>query len=94
MGAVEGDKLARLLARATSRGERVTGAIVVRIAQDALAGLHAAHEQTDEHGALIGVVHRDVSLITCSSASTARRGSRTSASRARRRKCRARASAS
>ena len=28
---------------------------------EACAGLHAAHELCDEHGARLGVVHRDVS---------------------------------
>jgi serine/threonine-protein kinase len=35
--------------------------IVLRIAQDVLAGLHAAHELVDENGRRLDVVHRDVS---------------------------------
>lgn len=35
--------------------------VVARIGADACEGLHAAHELRDEQGALLGVVHRDVS---------------------------------
>src|SRR5690606_29344906 len=35
--------------------------VAVRIAMQACAGLHAAHELTDEKGNLVGLVHRDVS---------------------------------
>src|SRR5687768_4107496 len=41
---VEGDTLARLLARSSSKGQRLPTPIAVRIVLDALAGLHAAHE--------------------------------------------------
>jgi len=35
--------------------------VAARIVADACAGLHAAHELTDDSGHLLGVVHRDVS---------------------------------
>lgn len=58
---IEGDTLARLLARAASQGERLPIPIALRILLDTLAGLHAAHELRDEKDELLGVVHRDVS---------------------------------
>jgi serine/threonine-protein kinase len=58
---VEGDTLARLLARAASRGKRIPPSNVIRVALDMLAGLHAAHELRDDRGQPINLVHRDVS---------------------------------
>jgi serine/threonine-protein kinase len=58
---VEGDTLARLLARAFTMGQRIPVPILVRILLDTLAGLHAAHELKDENNDVLGVVHRDVS---------------------------------
>lgn len=58
---VEGDTLARLLARAATQGNRLPPAIATRIVLDTLAGLHAAHEQRDETGQPTALVHRDVS---------------------------------
>ncbi len=58
---VEGDTLARLLARASTKGNRLPVPIVLRIMIDMLAGLHAAHELRDDHGAPVNLVHRDVS---------------------------------
>ena len=58
---IEGETLARLLARAAASKERLPVPMVVRLALDMLSGLHAAHELRDESGALAGVVHRDVS---------------------------------
>lgn len=58
---IEGDTLARLLARAASTGARLPMPIALRIVLDTLAGLHAAHELRDEQDALLGLVHRDVS---------------------------------
>jgi len=58
---VEGDTLARLLARASSKGQRMPAAITLRIALDLLAGLHAAHDLRDDHGQTVNLVHRDVS---------------------------------
>jgi serine/threonine-protein kinase len=58
---IEGDTLARLLARAAQRGMRLPIPIALRIALDMLAGLHAAHELRDDSGGPIHLVHRDVS---------------------------------
>ncbi|HWZ87841.1 MAG TPA: protein kinase, partial [Polyangiaceae bacterium] len=41
---IEGDTLARILARAAQRGKRLPIPIALRIALDTLSGLHAAHE--------------------------------------------------
>ena len=58
---IEGDTLARLLARAATSRERIPVPIVIRIVLDTLAGLHAAHELKDDNGQLLELVHRDVS---------------------------------
>ncbi|MBK7581709.1 MAG: protein kinase [Myxococcales bacterium] len=58
---IEGDTLARLLARAATSGQRIPAPIVVRVVLDMLAGLHAAHELKDEMGQPTELVHRDVS---------------------------------
>jgi eukaryotic-like serine/threonine-protein kinase len=58
---IEGDTLARLLARAATRGKRLPIGIALRIALDTLSGLHAAHELRDDAGDPVQLVHRDVS---------------------------------
>jgi serine/threonine protein kinase len=58
---IEGDTLARLLARAATRGKRIPIPIALRIALDMLSGLHAAHELRDDAGEAVHLVHRDVS---------------------------------
>jgi serine/threonine protein kinase len=58
---VEGESLKGLIDTARQRNQRVPPPIVLRIVCDALAGLHAAHEATDAHGHLLGILHRDVS---------------------------------
>jgi serine/threonine-protein kinase len=58
---IEGDTLARLLARAATSGRRLPVQVGVRVVVDMLLGLHAAHELKDEHGGAIELVHRDVS---------------------------------
>jgi serine/threonine-protein kinase len=55
---VVGVSLARLIERAS---EPPPPAIVATIVASVLHGLHAAHETCDDHGAPLGVVHRDVS---------------------------------
>src|SRR5262252_4957736 len=50
MDYVEGDTFARLLARAAQAKQRVPYAVTVRVMLDTLAGLHAAHEMTDDMG--------------------------------------------
>lgn len=58
---IEGETLARLLARAAARSSRLPAPVAMRSGVDMLHGLHAAHELRDETGQLIGLVHRDVS---------------------------------
>jgi serine/threonine-protein kinase len=57
---VEGDTLFTLNRRAKNRGG-IPLPLLLRIASDACAGLHAAHELRDESGKPLGLVHRDVS---------------------------------
>jgi len=58
---VRGESLSRLIRRARDRGEPLSPSVVVSIMSGALHGLHAAHEAVDEKGALLGLVHRDMS---------------------------------
>jgi|CZKU01.1.fsa_nt_gi serine/threonine-protein kinase len=58
---VHGEPLARLVSRVLERRGRIPPAIACAIVCDLLAGLHAAHEATDERGESLGLVHRDVS---------------------------------
>src|SRR5262249_53956447 len=58
---VEGDTLARLLARASGQQQRLPTPIALRMLIDGLAGLHGAHELRDDRGSFLGLVHRDVS---------------------------------
>jgi eukaryotic-like serine/threonine-protein kinase len=58
---VEGDTLARLLARAAGKGQRLPTGIALRIVLDMLFGLHGAHELRDDQGRSLDLVHRDVS---------------------------------
>jgi serine/threonine-protein kinase len=58
---IEGDTLARLLARAAQNHEKIPPGIGVRLVLDTLAGLHAAHELKDDDGKALEIVHRDVS---------------------------------
>jgi len=57
---VEGLSLSALLSEASVHGG-VPLAIAVNLVGQACKGLHAAHELTDENGAPLGVVHRDIS---------------------------------
>ena len=57
---VSGDSLARVL-RSTGKTEAVDPRVVARVVADACAGVHAAHELTDDDGRALGVVHRDLS---------------------------------
>ncbi len=61
---VHGVALSRLLDRAHQSGASggvLPVAVAVSIVADTLAGLHAAHDATDETGRALGIVHRDVS---------------------------------
>ncbi len=61
MDYIHGESLAKLSAAARARDEKVPLAIAAAILSDALHGLHAAHEATDERGEPLHIVHRDVS---------------------------------
>lgn len=58
---VEGVSLSVLLRAAQKQGRKLPVPVVASIVRDVLDGLHAAHELTDEDGASLEVVHRDVS---------------------------------
>ena len=58
---VHGCSLAQLLRTMSKRGRRMRPEIAVWIAREVAAGLHAAHEMTGHDGALLGVIHRDIS---------------------------------
>jgi serine/threonine protein kinase len=57
---VEGETLSAVLKAAKSLGG-IPHAIVLRLASQICAGLHAAHELRDDSGALVDLVHRDIS---------------------------------
>jgi serine/threonine-protein kinase len=61
MDYVEGATLSEILDAKVKAGVDVPPGAVVRIVLDACAGLHAAHEQTDERGRPLRLVHRDIS---------------------------------
>jgi eukaryotic-like serine/threonine-protein kinase len=58
---VHGESLWHLLTASVKRGLRVPPNVLSSILINTLHGLHAAHEACDEHGAALGLVHRDVS---------------------------------
>jgi serine/threonine-protein kinase len=58
---VHGEALSRLAQIANDLGEPISIQLATSIIIDALHGLHAAHEATDEAGQPLGVVHRDIS---------------------------------
>jgi serine/threonine-protein kinase len=58
---VQGESLARLLAEARARGERIPVEIAVGILVGVLRGLYAAHVACDDDGQPLMLVHRDVS---------------------------------
>ncbi|MGH7282666.1 MAG: serine/threonine-protein kinase, partial [Polyangiaceae bacterium] len=58
---VEGSSLSTLRGAAREVGATFPVGVCTRIAYDALAGLHAAHEATDMRGNHLDLVHRDVS---------------------------------
>lgn len=61
MDYVHGESLGKLARTARDLGEPISIGLAVTIISDALHGLHAAHEVKDEDGALLGLVHRDIS---------------------------------
>ena len=58
---LEGDTLRQLMKSLAQRGARLPWAMAAYIVSEAALGLHAAHEQTDDDGRTLGLVHRDVS---------------------------------
>jgi len=61
MDYVEGDHFGALLQKAWKSGRRLPFPIALRIVIDALEGLSAAHNLTDETGRPLQLVHRDIS---------------------------------
>ncbi len=61
MDYIEGGSVGDLLVNASKGGPAVGVDSALRIALDALSGLHAAHELADEAGVPMGLVHRDIS---------------------------------
>jgi len=57
---INGDSWSKLHAAVQAAKQPFPVPILLRIAADACAGLHAAHELSDENGARLDVVHRDV----------------------------------
>jgi eukaryotic-like serine/threonine-protein kinase len=58
---VDGEPLSTISRAAQKKGQSIPLPLAIRIAADALAGLHAAHELRDDDNKPIGLVHRDVS---------------------------------
>jgi serine/threonine-protein kinase len=58
---VNGDSLAHVLKGGGTTVSPIDPRVAARIVADACAGLHAAHNLTDDAGKLLEVVHRDVS---------------------------------
>ncbi len=58
---VEGGSLSDMRKELGSMERALDSNVAVRIALDALAGLHAAHVLKDENGKHLGIIHRDVS---------------------------------
>lgn len=58
---VEGGSLLDLVTQAAEVGEVLPPRVVIRVVLDGLAGLHAAHELRGDDGALLDLVHRDLS---------------------------------
>ncbi len=58
---IEGDTLARILARSAQAGRALPPKVAIRCCIDALLGLQTAHELCDDDGKPLHIVHRDVS---------------------------------
>jgi eukaryotic-like serine/threonine-protein kinase len=58
---LDGESLGSLMRRLWSRGRRMDRDVAAWVVAEACAGLHAAHELTDEDGLPRNLVHRDVS---------------------------------
>lgn len=57
---VHGRPLRVVIDECRRKGLKVPVRVAVRLCSQVLQGLHAAHELTDENGALLGILHRDV----------------------------------
>ncbi len=57
---IEGPSLHLVLRELRKQNKRMEQGVALRVVLDALAGLHAAHEQTGADGAPLEIVHRDV----------------------------------
>jgi serine/threonine-protein kinase len=58
---VDGDALSSVYRALKKNNLRIPPGVVMRVLADACGALHAAHELRDDAGALLNVVHRDVS---------------------------------
>ena len=58
---IEGDHFGALLGAAAKKGQKLPTAVVCKVLIDALGGLGAAHDLTDENGEHLHLVHRDIS---------------------------------
>jgi serine/threonine-protein kinase len=58
---IHGESLAKIVRTLRKSGEPIAPRIVASVMSGVLLGLHAAHDTTGPDGALLGVVHRDVS---------------------------------
>ena len=58
---IDGVSLGSICRRARKRSVLPSVAVSAEIVAQACAGLHAAHELRDDEGALVGLVHRDIS---------------------------------
>jgi serine/threonine protein kinase len=61
MELVDGGSLAGLLLAVSDAGEKLDIALAAWLVAQAAAGLHAAHELTNDAGVALGLVHRDIS---------------------------------
>ena len=61
MDYVQGEAVSNLLRSLRTQGNKISPRTAATIAYEALLGLHAAHEATDDHGEPLSIVHRDVS---------------------------------
>ncbi len=58
---IQGDPWSKLVSAIVERGDPIPADLMLKLAANTCAGLHAAHELTDDLGASLRVVHRDVS---------------------------------
>jgi serine/threonine-protein kinase len=58
---VDGDSLSTVNRSLQKKGIKMPPAVLLRLMSEVCGGLHAAHELRNDGGALLGVVHRDVS---------------------------------